>query len=138
MTEVTMLQVKRMAQGAQAISCCRFKALGVYTNAYVAIANDVNTTCISSIHAPSWGTSATTHLFASIMTMEEREKSEMTPRLKVLYGLGAEGRSPERGEYPLGVITGERDRGGGGEWGGLGERARASFRGIAMKECLRK
>jgi hypothetical protein len=53
-------------------------------------------------------------LFASIMTMEEREKSEMTPRLKVLYGLGAEGRSPERGEYPLGVITGERDRGGGG------------------------
>ena len=71
------------------------------------------------------------------MAIEEREKSDTMLMLKVLYGFGAEEGSPERGEYPFGVSAGERDRGGGGDWGGLGDRARASFRGIATL-CLRK
>ena len=84
MADVTILHVKRKAQGTQAISCCRLKALGVESKAWHDMTSAVNMTCTRSIDAPSSGRIATTHLFASTMAIDIREKRQVTPMLKKL------------------------------------------------------
>jgi hypothetical protein len=85
-TDVTMFAVKRTAHGAQDSTFCRLNELDAVKSAYDAMKTAVKTTCITSIHDPSPGRMATTHLLARTMAMDIREKREATLMPKKVYG----------------------------------------------------